>query len=247
MAPILSFRRFLRESAGRLPTNPGDIDPNQRIDLGVIYRGVESICNVRHVESDPVSTLRVCKGGDLGDGIYFTQDLKLAQSYGGGPSATIKNGGRKVFSYRLPQIYPDQVAFLFGGAKSGQGVEIWSGTGILIWQGPWNVEQIESVCHHEAFDLVIGAPGSIGQNQICVRNKTIIRPVGLTEAIKDYKASWSSTFNKGMDGPDRSHPLDSRGSWLHHRRKTHLFPDPFYPEGLEGVTETAQRVGCGYC
>jgi hypothetical protein len=149
---------------------PDQLDPNQRIDVGLLYRGVEG-------QTDAVKALRYFTGGDLGDGIYFTPDRRLAATYGGGPRASIRAETRVVHTYRLAHaLYPEDVTFLFGGLRSGEGVSLFSGNGIRLWHGPWATPEMEQALKRGG-RLVIGTPDSIGVNQIAVRDPSLVLPI----------------------------------------------------------------------
>lgn len=158
------------------PLTPADIDPNAKIDTGTVYRGVETTQR-NGAKSTPTNSLRAMTNGDIGDGIYFTREEWLAGTYGGGPRASLKAGTRTVFKYRIKPVFPDAVLWVFGGVESGGPLQLWSGTGVMIFEGDFR--DIERICHREQAALVIGTRHSYGLNQICVREKSLVIPCAL--------------------------------------------------------------------
>lgn len=153
-------------------TWPEDIDANSKIDIGIVYRGVEG-------GTDSTEALRHFIGGDLGNGIYVTADKRLAASYGGGPKASLNAGTRVVHAYRLSRaLFPEEVIFLFGGAHHGEPILLISGSSIELWHGAWQSSVIEAVLRKLGqIALVIGTPNSIGINQIAVRDRSLLMPL----------------------------------------------------------------------
>lgn len=152
---------------------PDDIDPNVKVVLPTVYRGVEA-------GTDAQRAVRMFRGGDLGDGVYVTAKEWLAKTYGGGPQASVKNRRRVVHAYRLDALYPEDVAYLFGAATGGQPVSLVSGNGIELWRGPWSGGAIERALRGHDIALVIGTPNSIGVNQIAVRHPNLLHPLDAT-------------------------------------------------------------------
>lgn len=149
-----------------VPKDISEINSNAKVNLGDLHRGVEGI-------ADPKGSLRNFKGGDLGDGVYMTPSRNLAESYGGGPKAKMSDGSRKVFSYTANSLYPEDVAYLFGGKKIGSEVSLVSGNGIELYRGPWNPAMVENALG--STKVVIGTPDSIGANQVSVRDASILK------------------------------------------------------------------------
>lgn len=166
------LRRWITlcESSPLAVKAPDDIDPNAKVVLPTVYRGVEA-------GTDAQRAIRVFRGGDLGDGVYVTAKEWLAKTYGGGPSASVKNRRRVVHAYRLDALFPEDVAYLFGAAIGGQPVILVSGNGIVLWRGQWSGEAIEHALHGHDIALVIGTPDSIGVNQIAVRKPSLLQPL----------------------------------------------------------------------
>ena len=147
---------------------PDDINANAKVNLGVLYRGVEA-------GPDATQALRHFNGGDLGDGIYMTAWKELAATYGGGPKASVRKGSRVVYAYQVAPLFPEDVAYFFGGLRRGEPVQLVSGNGIKLWEGPWESAQIEAALRSHEIKVVIGTPGSIGLNQVAVRDQAILR------------------------------------------------------------------------
>ena len=156
---------ILIETAPLAVTTPEDIDSNTKIVLPVLYRGVEA-------GTDAQRAVRVFRHGDLGDGVYVTAHEWLAKTYGGGP-----NGQRVVHRYQIDPLFPEDVAYLFGGGVSAEDVTLVSGNGIELWRGPWSGANIEVALHGHDIKLVIGTPKSVGVNQIAVREPRLLRPI----------------------------------------------------------------------
>ena len=167
MRAYIDLIRTLYESV----RSPEDIDANAKVDLGVLYRGVEAGPNAQQA-------LRHFKGGDLGDGIYLTAEQGLAASYGGGPKASVKAGTRVVHAYRVAPLFPEDVVYLFGGRRADEPVRLVSGTGIELWHGPWKSAAIETALrHHPGIRVVVGTPDSVAVNQIAVRDPSVLSPM----------------------------------------------------------------------
>lgn len=151
---------------------PDQINPNAKVVLPTLYRGVEG-------GTDAQRAIRMFKGGDLGDGVYVTADKSLAQSYGGGWKASIKNGGRVVHAYSIDPLFPEDVAFLFGGLRADDSDPtcLVTGNGIEIYRGEWSGAHLESALRGTGIKLVIGTPDSVGINQIAVRDPTLLHPL----------------------------------------------------------------------
>lgn len=152
-------------------TDESQIDPYARVRMPPLYRGVEG-------GTDAIKALRAFRGGDLGNGIYFTAWKKLAASYGGGPKASVRAGTRVVHTYEITRpLFPEEVAYLFGGAHDGDECRLVSGNGIEFWRGPWESALIEQALADQEISIVIGTPESIGVNQIAVRDPSLVVPV----------------------------------------------------------------------
>jgi hypothetical protein len=149
-----------------VPKTPDEIDANKKVHLGTLYRGTGKA---------QAGNLRVTDG-DLGRGVYLTKEKSLAESYGGGPNASVQEGTRVVTAYSLPRLFPDDVAYVFGGKRIADDVVLVSGTGIELWRGEWNAgKNIESaLAAHEGIKAVIGTPESIGLNQVAIRDPSIL-------------------------------------------------------------------------
>lgn len=151
------------------PNIESEINPNSMVKLGTLFRGTEGTANSK-------TAIRSMKGGDLGDGVYMTQNQKLASTYGGGPKANISDGTRKVHSYDTNSLYPEDVAYLFGGRNVGEPVKLVSGNGIPLWEGKWSGTNLENVLQkHNDIKAVIGTPNSVGMNQISIRDPSILK------------------------------------------------------------------------
>ena len=140
------------------------------VKLGTVYRGTET-------GPTPQAALRSFEGGDLGHGVYLTGSKELAGSYGGGPQASLSKGTRTVHSYDVKPLYPEEVAYIFGGHKYGEPAHLVSGNGIHLWSGEWSAKNIEAALqNHPDIKAIIGTPDSIGINQISVRAPEILTP-----------------------------------------------------------------------
>ena len=160
----MHLHEILGESALTV-TAPEDIDPNTKVVLPVLYRGVEAGTNAQRA-------VRVFRHGDLGDGVYVTAHEWLAKTYGGGP-----NGARVVHRYQIEPLFPEDVAYLFGGGVSAEDVSLISGNGIELWRGPWSGANVEAALRSHDIKLVIGTPKSVGVNQIAVRDPQLLHPI----------------------------------------------------------------------
>ena len=148
-----------------VPHTPEAINPNQKIELGTVFRGTEA-------GGSPVRSSL----GDLGTGAYVTPHEWLAKSYGGGPTASVRAGTREVHQLEAKSLYPDDVAYVFGGSRHNEPVSIYSGNGIKLWEGEWSAKNMEdALADHEGIKAVIGTPGSIGINQISIRDPSILK------------------------------------------------------------------------
>jgi hypothetical protein len=134
---------------------------------GVLFRGTASTA----------PALSVAPVGDLSKGVYLTPDARIAASYGGGPTASVKAGTRAVQSYEFNRpLDPKEVAIVFGGAHVGEDVRIHKGDGTLIYSGPWGAKQMEAaLAPHSDIKAVFGDEKSIGVNQVAVRDPSILR------------------------------------------------------------------------
>lgn len=156
---------------------PEDINPNVKISLGPIYRGTEGGIDAA------TAAKRTMVGGDLGTGVYVTPDENLAATYGGGPRASVKAGTRAVHSYEAADLYPEEVAYVFGGMGMDDPVKIISGNGIPLYEGPWTGgtgrpggAMEDALQAHEGLKVIVGTPDSVGVNQIAVRDPSILQP-----------------------------------------------------------------------
>lgn len=149
----------------RVPSSPEEINPNIKVDLGTLHRGMEA---------GATQSMRSSLG-DLGHGVYATPQRWLAETYGGGPSANMASGSRQVKSYNTQTMYPEDVAYIFGGKNYGEPVHLFSGNGIPLWSGEWSGKNIEgALADHSGIKAVIGTPNSIGVNQISIRDHSIL-------------------------------------------------------------------------
>lgn len=164
----------------KLPKTPADIT-SSKVSLGEVYRGTGS-------GQDPAN-LRSSLG-DLGKGVYLTPSRPIAESYGGGPEASISKGTRQVHAYTMPELFPEEVVFVFGGKKIGSPVTLVDGNGLKIWEGDWKGENIERALANEPdIKAVVGTPDSIGLNQIAIRDPSILsRPDKASESDKPSPA-----------------------------------------------------------
>jgi hypothetical protein len=142
---------------------------------GSVYRGVAGGIG-RETATRPAPG---SQPGDMGGGTYVTPMRSLAESYGGGPKASVKDGTRAVHEYRIPHTPPENVAYVHGGAKSrgpGSNVTIQDGTGRELYHGPWKTMEIESaLAKHPQIKTVVGRPDSIGLNQISIRDPSWLK------------------------------------------------------------------------
>lgn len=167
---------FASIQASKIPSRIEDINPNAKVELGQVFRGVEGTAK------DPLLAARHFKGGDLGDGIYMTQQEWLAKEYGGGPKARIKDGTRIVHEYDINPLFPEDVVYVFGGADGGE-TRFVSGNGIELWRGNWRGSGMGSGRSNPDVEkalsgvkVVIGTPDSIGHNQVSIRDRSILTP-----------------------------------------------------------------------
>lgn len=139
---------------------------------GTVYRGVAGGVGRDAARTSPGNPM-----GDMGRGTYATPNRSIAESYGGGPKASIKDGTRAVHQYRIDHTPPENVAYLHGGAKSrgpGSNVAIRDGTGRELYHGPWKPELIERALGPN-IKVVVGQHDSIGLNQISVRDPSWLK------------------------------------------------------------------------
>lgn len=156
----------------KLPKTPADIT-RSKVSLGEVYRGTGS-------GQDPAN-LRSSLG-DLGKGVYLTPSRPIAESYGGGPEASVNKGTRQVHAYTMPELFPEEVVFVFGGKKIGSQVTLVDGNGLKIWEGDWKGENIERALANESdIKAVVGTPDSIGLNQIAIRDPSILHRSGAND------------------------------------------------------------------
>ena|SRR5882672_1105373 len=153
---------ILCEASALTVRTPEDIDPHAKVVLPMVYRGVEA-------GTDAQRALRVFRDGDLGNGVYVTQHKWLAQTYGGGPG-----GKRVVHSYRIDPLFPEDVAYMFGGSRRDDPASLVTGNGIEIWRGEWTGRNVEAALRGHGLNLVIGTPNSVGLNQIAVRERSLL-------------------------------------------------------------------------
>lgn len=152
-------------------TEPDQLDGYAKIEFPILYRGVEG-------GTDAARAIRHSGGGDMGDGVYLTAHAPTAATYGGGPRASISAGTRVVHAYTIVKVlYPEDVVFMFGGRLIGSTVTLVSGNGITLWSGPWKSKQIEAALAEHDAKIVVGTEHSIGRNQVCVRDFSLLRPV----------------------------------------------------------------------
>jgi len=170
--PFAHVQASMEPNPWNHPMTPEDINPNSKVSLGTLYRGTESGPN------EMQAATRFMVGGDLGNGIYTTQDQKLAGSYGGGPSARVGRG-RTVHTFDIPPQFPEDVGYVFGGMGQNDPVKIVSGNGIPLYEGPWtggtgkHIGEMENALN--GIKVVIGTPNSVGVNQISIRDPSILR------------------------------------------------------------------------
>lgn len=166
----MRYHEIMTETEREPIRTPDDIDSNAKVDIGVLYRGVET-------GPDATQALRQFSGGDLGDGIYLTPVRSLAGSYGGGPKASVRAGTRTVHAYRVAPLFGEDVVYLFGGSRHNDPVRLISGNGIELWRGGWSGAAIEkALSQHGGVKLVIGTANSVGVNQVAVRDRSILVP-----------------------------------------------------------------------
>lgn len=187
------FRRWiiLCEMAPLAVTTPDDINPNAKVVLPTVYRGVEG-------GTDAQRAIRIFRGGDLGDGVYVTARQWLAKTYGGGHKATVKNRGRVVHRYRIDALFPEDVVYFFGGATSREPVSLVTGNGIELWRGEWSGENVEKSLRGHGIKLVIGTPNSVGVNQIAIRDPRLLHPIDefVTEAATTDSLAFRRWFGQ---------------------------------------------------
>jgi hypothetical protein len=157
--------KMIYETANpRFPRTANEINSNAKVELGTVHRGTEA---------NPVEVLRN-SSGDLGKGVYVTPERRLAESYGGGPAASVGAGTRQVHSFAAKSLYPEDVAYVFGGSRYNEPVQLISGNGILLWEGPYSGQNLETQLAGTGIKVVIGTPDSVGVNQIAVRDPSIL-------------------------------------------------------------------------
>jgi hypothetical protein len=155
-------------------TSPDQLDANSKIVFPTLYRGVEG-------GTDAAKAIRTFRGGDIGDGVYLTAEKWLAASYSGGPKSRVSDGSRAVHAYTIRPLFPEEVAFVFGGRGSSDPsanyTSLVSGNGIELWAGKWSPQAMEQVLADDGIKVVVGTPKSIGLNQICVRDFSLLKNV----------------------------------------------------------------------
>ncbi len=139
--------------------------PRGALGAGPVFRGTETGGN----------PLRSFREGDLGTGIYYTPSERLAASYGGGPTASVSKGTRQVHERFLEDALPEETVYLHGGRKYGEPVQLIDGNGNKIWEGDWKGANIDAALKEMNPRVVIGAPGSIGEGQIAIRDPSLLR------------------------------------------------------------------------
>ena len=147
--------------SGAVPRTPDDIDPAKMVKLPTLYRGsgVGQAGNLNVAD------------GDIGRGVYLTPNRKIAESYGGGPTASVSDGTRVVTAYTVPHLYPGDVVYVFGAKRVDDDVSLVSGTGIELWKGTYSPANVERVlAQQDDLKAVIGTPDSVGLNQIAIRD-----------------------------------------------------------------------------
>jgi hypothetical protein len=151
---------------GFYPRTPAELGANRKIPLGTLYRGTAT----QHGENYLRSSL-----GDLGEAIYMSPSWDIASSYGGGPKASVRKGTRQVFEYDLPDLFPEEAAFMFGGGRVGEPVSLVDGNGMPLWTGDWKAANLErALADQFGIKAVIGTPNSVGLNQVGIRDPLII-------------------------------------------------------------------------
>ena len=65
---------------------------------------------------------------------------------------------------------------MFGGRGFKEPVQLVSGNGIPMWEGPWKGDQIEkALSQHGGIKAVIGTPDSIGYHQVSIREPKLLK------------------------------------------------------------------------
>lgn len=166
--------------------SPTQLTGDTKIALPTLYRGVEGA-------TDSKNAVRKTSGGDLGDGCYLTPWYNLAASYGGTSKSKISDGTRAVHRYTLKrELYPEEIVFMFGNGTANNPIRLVTGSGIEIWRGPWNVSEIEKeLSSQHGIAIVIGTPLSLGVNQVCVRDFSLL--VSDPTPVSDTDRSTTST------------------------------------------------------
>lgn len=164
---------------------------------GEVFRGTEA-GNAR-------VTLREFPDGELGKAYYVTPHKWLAETYGGGPSASVKLGTRAVHRYEFSRtIGPEDVAYLEGGSTGQSDAVLKSGVGYDIWRGrisakkseASNREAMNNAAREAGVKLIIGNPDSVAINQIAILDPSILR-------IKTSKPSGTVELGMGLPIPEK--------------------------------------------
>jgi hypothetical protein len=140
-----------------------------------IYRGTEA--GTKGAET------RAAPRGELGPGIYFTPDAKLAASYGGGPTASIAKGTRVVHTAELARdLKAEEIGTLEGGSRDGETARLVS-NGKELWRGEWNARKSQEANYQAmvkaikgaGLKMIVGADDSIAINQVAVTDPNILK------------------------------------------------------------------------
>lgn len=166
----------------------------------------------RGTETGDAGLTRVSRGGEMGDGIFVTESRRLAASYGGGPKAR-EGAGRTVHEIDLPELPPEQYGYIHGGANTGSRAQLKDYLGNVLHEyepvkntpeGAAERDNLAKVARANGMKVLVGLKDSIGENQISVLDKTLIKkPTKPPETLQERRES------NGMQAPEL--PAAERG------------------------------------
>ena len=131
----------------------------------------------------PELTLRESADGEMGRAFYLTPQQWLAETYGGGPKASVKDGTRIVRGYDFTRsIGPEDVAYLEGGSTGMDDAVLRSGVGFEIWRGKISAKKDEApnraamnkAAREAGVKMIVGNDDSVAINQVAVLDKSIL-------------------------------------------------------------------------
>lgn len=159
-------------------TAPGSRTLRETIDNPagtVLYRGTEA--------RNPSAILRVAPAGELGSALYATPHQWLAETYGGGPGASVKKGTRLVHEFGISDTSPGEVAYLRGGSRGDADAVLVKGDGTELWRGRWSAKKAElenmramnQAARDAGVKIIHGDPDSIALNQTAILDPGVIQ------------------------------------------------------------------------